>query len=214
MNTSDSRTASRSQACVASSRRPRATTSRRATFQRRPSTPVLGQARAAACVARASFSWASSARARKTSSMPLPRPRTSRSGRRRGSYLVVRRLQQDVPAFYSFVARGATRVGIAQDKFAAMLVGRWPSGAPILRVPGGDNPALGDDDFANNHFIFDDDTRPSSLRSDSRLSRRRVPAGGRRFPGAGLSRTSRTSARFTLGTRRRRWANRPTVSRG
>jgi len=82
---------------------------------------------------------------------------------RRGSYLVVRRLQQDVRQFYGFVARGAARVGLAPDKFAAMLVGRWPSGAPILRVPGADNPALGDDDFANNHFIFDDDTRPSSL---------------------------------------------------
>jgi deferrochelatase/peroxidase EfeB len=73
-------------------------------------------------------------------------------------------LRQDVPAFYNFAARGATSTGITRDKFAAMLVGRWPSGAPILRVPGGDNPALGDDDFANNHFIFDDDARPSSLR--------------------------------------------------
>ena len=83
----------------------------------------------------------------------------------RGSYLVVRRLRQDVAAFYKFVGQGASRTGLNTDKFAAMLVGRWPSGAPILRVPGGDNPALGDDDFANNHFIFDDDTRPSSLRS-------------------------------------------------
>ena len=83
---------------------------------------------------------------------------------RRGSYLVVRRLQQDVPAFYKFVALGAARAGMTRDKFAAMLVGRWPSGAPLLRVPGADNPALGDDDFANNHFIFDDDSRPSSLR--------------------------------------------------
>jgi Dyp-type peroxidase family len=82
---------------------------------------------------------------------------------RRGSYVVVRRLQQDVPAFYRFVAQGALQVGLPQAKFAAMLVGRWPSGAPILRVPAGDNPALGDDDFANNHFIFDDDARPSSL---------------------------------------------------
>jgi Dyp-type peroxidase family len=82
---------------------------------------------------------------------------------KRGSYLVVRRLQQDVPAFYAFVCRGASRVGLTQEKFAAMLVGRWPSGAPILRVPGADNPALGDDDFANNHFIFDDNARPSSL---------------------------------------------------
>ena len=82
---------------------------------------------------------------------------------KRGSYLVVRRLQQDVRAFYNFVGLGAAQIGITRDKFAAMLVGRWPSGAPILRVPGGDNPALGDDDFANNHFILDDDTRPSSL---------------------------------------------------
>jgi Dyp-type peroxidase family len=82
---------------------------------------------------------------------------------KRGSYLVVRRLRQNVPAFYAFVCRGATRVGLTQEKFAAMLVGRWPSGAPILRGPGADNPALGDDDFANNHFIFDDDTRPLSL---------------------------------------------------
>ena len=68
-----------------------------------------------------------------------------------------------------------------------MLIGRWPSGAPILRVPGGDDPALGDDDFANNHFIFDDDTRASSLRSDPRLSRRCVSSGGGRLPGAGMS---------------------------
>lgn len=82
---------------------------------------------------------------------------------RRGSYLVVRRLRQDVPAFYAFVARGAARTGLTPERFAAMLIGRWPSGAPLLRVPAGDNPALGDDDFANNHFLFDDDTRPSSL---------------------------------------------------
>jgi deferrochelatase/peroxidase EfeB len=105
---------------------------------------------------------------------------------KRGSYLVVRRLQQDVPAFYAFVCRGAARVGLTQEKFAAMLVGRWPSGAPILRVPGADDPALGDDDFANNHFIFDDDARPSWLNPDSRIPGRHVPAGRRRFPRAGV----------------------------
>ncbi len=45
-----------------------------------------------------------------------------------------------------------------------MLVGRWPSGAPVIRTPDADNPALGEDTFANNHFIFDDNTRPSDLR--------------------------------------------------
>ena len=82
---------------------------------------------------------------------------------RRGSYLVVRRLDQDVGAFWKFVIRTASTVGIPPARFAAMLVGRWPSGAPLMRVPNGDDPDLGADEFANNHFIFDDDTKPSNL---------------------------------------------------
>jgi len=82
----------------------------------------------------------------------------------RGSYLVFRRLRQDVPAFWRFVADGAERTGVGAQRFASMLVGRWPSGAPISRARGGDDPALAGDQFANNHFLFDDDTRPSMLR--------------------------------------------------
>jgi Dyp-type peroxidase family len=81
----------------------------------------------------------------------------------KGSYLVVRRLRQDVPAFWSFVTATAAQVGLPAEKVAAMLVGRWPSGAPIMRTPGPDNPTLGEDTFANNHFLFDDDTRPAEL---------------------------------------------------
>ena len=58
-----------------------------------------------------------------------------------------------------FVARAATDAGIPADKLAAMLIGRWPSGAPIMRVPGADNPSLAEDTFANNHFIFDDNPK-------------------------------------------------------
>jgi Dyp-type peroxidase family len=83
----------------------------------------------------------------------------------RGSYLVCRRLNQNVPAFWNFIAQAAARVGIAPVAFAAMLVGRWPSGAPVMRTPGSDNAALAGDPFANNHFVFDDDTRPSTMRS-------------------------------------------------
>ncbi len=81
-----------------------------------------------------------------------------------GSYLVVRRLQQNVLGFWNFVAEAAGQVGIEPTKLAAMLVGRWPSGAPIMRVPQADNPTLGADEFANNHFLFDDRTRESNLR--------------------------------------------------
>ncbi len=80
-----------------------------------------------------------------------------------GSYLVCRRLRQDVPAFWRFVITTAGTLGLAHLKFAAMLVGRWTSGAPIMRMPAADNPALAGDPWANNQFIFDDDTRPSSL---------------------------------------------------
>jgi Dyp-type peroxidase family len=80
-----------------------------------------------------------------------------------GSYLVCRRLRQDVPAFWKFVVRAASGLGLPPQKFASLLVGRWPSGAPIMRTPGADNAALAGDIWANNHFIFDDNTRPSQL---------------------------------------------------
>lgn len=82
----------------------------------------------------------------------------------RGSYVVCRRLRQDVRAFWAFAERQAAALGLAPEKFASMLVGRWPSGAPVMRVPAADNGSLGNDDLANNHFLFDDDTRPSAFK--------------------------------------------------
>jgi deferrochelatase/peroxidase EfeB len=73
-----------------------------------------------------------------------------------GSYLVCRRLRQDVPAFLKFAIGVAAALGMPAQQFASMLVGRWPSGAPIMRTPAADNAALAGDGFANNHFIFDD----------------------------------------------------------
>ena len=84
---------------------------------------------------------------------------------KRGSYLVVRRLRQDVPAFWNFVNSCAKQLGIEPVKFASQIVGRWPSGAPIMRSPDSENTSLGADEFANNHFIFDDDTSASNLKS-------------------------------------------------
>ena len=80
-----------------------------------------------------------------------------------GSYVVCRRLRQDVPAFWSFVIGAASVLGMPALRFGAMLVGRWTSGAPIMRAPHADDPALAGDPWANNQFIFDDNTRPSSL---------------------------------------------------
>jgi deferrochelatase/peroxidase EfeB len=43
------------------------------------------------------------------------------------------------------------------------LVGRWPSGAPVNRVPNADNQQLGKDQSANNYFLFDCDSTPLKL---------------------------------------------------
>lgn len=88
---------------------------------------------------------------------------------RNGSYLVFRRLRQQVDAFWTFCADGASRLGQELDRqvdaleFASMLVGRWPSGAPLVRAPGGDNPALGGDDDVNNDFLFTEETPTITL---------------------------------------------------
>ncbi|MEU4393067.1 Dyp-type peroxidase [Kribbella sp. NPDC023855] len=82
---------------------------------------------------------------------------------RRGSYLVCRRLDQDVAGFWELATTAAAAVGTTPVRLASMLVGRWPSGAPLLRSPAADDAALAGDEFANNHFLFDDDTRSSVL---------------------------------------------------
>jgi Dyp-type peroxidase family len=67
-----------------------------------------------------------------------------------GSYLVFRRLRQDVKGFHAFLKATAAKLsaenpafaGISADKVGAKIVGRWKSGAPILNSPDQDNPEL------------------------------------------------------------------------
>jgi Dyp-type peroxidase family len=58
-----------------------------------------------------------------------------------GSYVVYRRLRQDVAGFRSFVAAAAEEQGIGADVMGAKLVGRYESGAPLEPVEGLD-PAI------------------------------------------------------------------------
>ncbi len=74
-----------------------------------------------------------------------------------GSFLVVRRLRQEVGNFHKFLEKIGQEKGLSADLLGAKLVGRWKSGAPIMRQPTADNPALGNDDCANNHFEFNED---------------------------------------------------------
>jgi Dyp-type peroxidase family len=93
---------------------------------------------------------------------------------RNGSFLVYRRLRQDVAAFWTTMRDEAARLaalpgftGMTDDRLAALLIGRWPSGAPVNRTPNKDLPALGTDPLANNYFLFDSDTPRLHLRNGS-----------------------------------------------
>ncbi len=73
-----------------------------------------------------------------------------------GSYLVFRRLNQDVDAFQSYTKLFS---GFADDpeQFGAKIVGRWKNGSPVMRNPDVDEPS---EDEAhpekNNDFDFGD----------------------------------------------------------
>ncbi|MEH1798712.1 MAG: Dyp-type peroxidase [Nostoc sp.] len=85
-----------------------------------------------------------------------------------GSYLVFRRLRQDVYKFHHFLNEKAANLNTDPQKVSAKLIGRWPSGAPTVRTPEKDAPKLGDDDNANNDFEFngDDPLKDHFFRND------------------------------------------------
>jgi Dyp-type peroxidase family len=89
---------------------------------------------------------------------------------RNGSFLVFRRLRQDVGLFWrtmADIAGGLKKTTgfeeMSDERLASRLVGRWPSGAPVNRVPDKDDEKLGQNPYANNHFRFDSDSGPLPL---------------------------------------------------
>lgn len=69
-----------------------------------------------------------------------------------GTFVVYRKLAQDVTAFWRFLQNEAMRIeGAVNPQFmvwlAAKMVGRWPSGAPLILAPDKDRPELRSDDF-------------------------------------------------------------------
>ena len=71
-----------------------------------------------------------------------------------GTYVVYRKLQQDVAGFWAFMRREAVlRTGTADTGqmiwLASKCLGRWPSGASLMLAPRADDPLLADrDDFS------------------------------------------------------------------
>lgn len=78
-----------------------------------------------------------------------------------GSFLVFRRLRQDVGGFHEFLKEGGKLTHLSSELFGAKCVGRWASGAPIERATLADNAKMSRDDCANNAFDFQKDTNPA-----------------------------------------------------
>jgi len=85
-----------------------------------------------------------------------------------GTYLVLRKLRQDVDAFERFLHEHSQDPEDPQgdayrrELLAAKLMGRWRSGAPLSLCPERDDKALGRDTTRNNNFLFGGD--PHGLR--------------------------------------------------
>lgn len=74
-----------------------------------------------------------------------------------GSFLVVRRLHQDVPAWWAQAeSLGAQPLGMPSEEVGAKLVGRWRSGVPVAVDPNND-PRSGPDRSTDNAFDYSDD---------------------------------------------------------
>jgi Dyp-type peroxidase family len=82
-----------------------------------------------------------------------------------GSFLVYRRLSQDVQKFHAFLAEASQSLrqqgfdpDLTPERLGALLVGRWKSGWPVMRDPKADR---GEQQAGENHFSFSDATTVS-----------------------------------------------------
>jgi Dyp-type peroxidase family len=79
-----------------------------------------------------------------------------------GSYMVYRKLRQDVAAFRRRLAESAALYPGGEELLAAKLVGRWRDGTPLALSPAAGDAALAADGQRNNAFDYGDD--PDGLR--------------------------------------------------
>jgi Dyp-type peroxidase family len=81
---------------------------------------------------------------------------------RNGSYLVYRKLRQDVAGFRRQLREAAALYPGGEELLAAKLVGRWRDGTPLDASPEREDPRLVEDRSRNNAFDYGDD--PDGLR--------------------------------------------------
>jgi Dyp-type peroxidase family len=81
---------------------------------------------------------------------PMPQPAVLG---RNGTFVAWRKLHTRVAAFRRYLHDNASTPD-EEALLAAKIVGRWPSGAPLILAPERDDPALGADEQRNNDFLY------------------------------------------------------------
>jgi Dyp-type peroxidase family len=81
---------------------------------------------------------------------PMPAPEVLG---RNGTYLAVMKLHTRVAAWRQYLRANAASPA-DEERLAAKIVGRWPSGAPLTLAPERDDPELGGDPRRNNDFLY------------------------------------------------------------
>jgi Dyp-type peroxidase family len=79
--------------------------------------------------------------------------------RRNGTYMVFRKLYQDVAAFRRYLATAAKSLYGSDDQYhqdlvAAKIMGRWRSGCPLDLSPDRDDPVIAADPHRRNNFTY------------------------------------------------------------
>jgi Dyp-type peroxidase family len=75
---------------------------------------------------------------------------------RNGTYLVYRKLAQNVAAYQQFLSDKAGGDPAQMNMLGAKMLGRWQSGAPLALSPQKDDSALGDDPQRSDNFAYAD----------------------------------------------------------
>lgn len=74
-----------------------------------------------------------------------------------GTFLVYRKLEQDVFGFRAWSTAQAARLGWDAARVGASIVGRWPDGSPLELRPHGPDAHFGERRTANNNFTYGGD---------------------------------------------------------
>jgi Dyp-type peroxidase family len=93
-----------------------------------------------------------------------------------GTYMVFRKLYQDVAAFRRFLATAAKSLYGSDDQYhqdlvAAKMMGRWRSGCPVDLSPEKDDPAIAADPHRRNNFTYAGDDQGERCPLGSHLRR-------------------------------------------